>query len=323
MNPAATATDVELSFVIALYNTGPTLSRLLEAFQKLDCRHAWELVLVDDGSTDDTAVRLNHLPPDFPAPITCVRLARNYGEHAAVLEGCRRSVGKYVVCLDDDLQNPPAEALRLAEHLISSGADVAYSFYEEKKHHWFRNLGSRVVNACASYLLNKPKDLYLSSFRALRRELLERITVYRGPYPYIDGMILGATDRITRLKVSHAGRYSGKSGYTPRKLVRLALTMLCDFSVMPLRIASVLGVLLCLLGLAIVAEVVLEMALLGRRQAGWASLMGALTVFSGAQLLMLGIIGEYVGRAFLTISGKPQSFVRSVEHHPAAGGVMS
>lgn len=314
---------IELSFVVALYNTGESLSRLLDAFRKLNCRHAWELVLVDDGSSDDTPVRLNHLPLDFPAPIICVRLARNYGEHAAVLEGCRRSTGNYVVCLDDDLQNPPEEALRLAEHLMTSGADVAYSFYDEKKHHWFRNLGSRAVNACASWLINKPRDLYLSSFRAVRRELLERITVYRGPYPYIDGLILGATDRITRLKVAHAVRASGKSGYTPRKLIRLALSILCDFSVMPLRIASVLGALLCLLGLAMLAEVVLEVALLGRQQAGWASLMGALTVFSGAQLLMLGIIGEYVGRAFLTVSGKPQSFVRSIEHHPAGGGAQA
>lgn len=142
--------------------------------------------------------------------------------------------------------------------------------------------------------------------------------IYRGPYPYIDGLILGATNRIERLQVEHAERVNGKSGYTPRKLMRLALSLLFDFSVMPLRMASVLGIALCGLGTIILAEVLIETIFVGQRQIGWGSLMGALAVFSGAQLLMLGIIGEYVGRAFMTVSGKPQSLVRSVTTHPIA-----
>ncbi len=313
--PAAPASGIEVSFVVPLYNTGGTLCHLLESFKALEITVSWELVLVDDGSGDGTFAEAVRLAQDFPAPVTLVELARNFGEHAAVLEAYRRARGRYVVNLDDDLQNPPAEALRLVEHLRKTDAEVVYSSFDRKQHHWLRNLGSRVMNRCATFLMGKPRGLYLSSFRALRRELVERIVSYRGPYPYIDGLILGATNRIETLRVAHVARAGGRSGYTPRKLVRLAMSALFDFSVMPLRLASVLGVCLCTLGAVLLAEVVVETLYLGPRQVGWGSLMGALAVFSGSQLLMLGIIGEYVGRAFLTVSGKPQSLVRSTVVH--------
>jgi glycosyltransferase involved in cell wall biosynthesis len=307
--------DPLLSFVVPLHNTGTGLQALLDAFCSADIRDSWELVLVDDGSVDGTSRRAAELIKNFPVAVTLVELARNFGEHAAVLEGYRRSRGRFVVNLDDDLQNPVREALRLLEHLRESGMDVVYSCYDEKRHAVWRNAGSWLINRAATFLLDKPRDLYLSSFRALRCELIERIVSYQGPYPYIDGLILGATDRIGKLTVEHAGRSSGKSGYTPRKLVRLALSLLFDFSVMPLRLASILGFVLCAFGIVILAEVIIETLLIGPKQAGWGSLMGALALFSGAQLLMLGIIGEYVGRAFMTVSGKPQSLVRSVTFH--------
>jgi glycosyltransferase involved in cell wall biosynthesis len=305
----------ELSFVVPLYNTGEGLRRLLDAFRDLSLPETWELVLVDDGSTDGTALAARRAVVDFPAEVTVVELARNFGEHAAVLEGYRHASGDFVVNLDDDLQNPPGEAVKLVRHLRASEAEVVYSRYADKKHHWARNVASWLANCCATLLLGKPQDLYLSSFRALRRDLVGRIVAYRGPYPYVDGLILGATNRIATLEVEHVERQGGRSGYTLRKLIRLALSLLFDFSVMPLRIASVLGVLLCVLGALILAEVLLETLFVGQRQLGWGSLMGALAVFSGAQLLMLGIIGEYVGRAFLTVSGKPQSLVRKLTIH--------
>ncbi len=301
-----------VSFVIPLFNTGDGLPRLIAAFAALELEDVWELVLVDDGSADGTARLAAQMIRQIKAPVILVELARNFGEHAAVLEGCRHSHGEYVISLDDDLQNPVAEALKLLRHLQQTGAEVVYSCYENKQHHWFRNVGSRFVNSLASWLLGKPQDLYLSSFRALRRSLVDRIISYRGPYPYIDGLILGATNRIERLQVQHVPRALGQSGYTLRKLIRLVMSVLFDFSVMPLRIASVLGLALCGTGMVVLGSVVLEMLLVGQRQAGWGSLMGALAVFSGAQLLMLGIIGEYIGRAFLTVSGKPQALVRTV-----------
>ena len=300
------------SFVVPLFNTGDSLPLLMDAFRDLTVEGGWELVLVDDGSTDGTAERAMRSLPDLNGHVTLVEMARNFGEHAAVLEGYRHARGSFVVNLDDDLQNPLSEALKLVARLRETNAEVVYSRFEEKHHHWLRNLGSRAANLIASLVLNKPLGLYLSSFRALRRELVLRIIEYRGPYPYIDGLILGATNRIKTLTVAHAPRAVGRSTYTWRKLVQLALNLLFDFSIMPLRIATVLGALLCALGAAMLADVLIETLAVGRVQAGWPSLMAVITVFSGAQLLMLGIIGEYVGRAFLTVSGKPQSLVRNI-----------
>jgi len=303
------------SFVVPLFNTGGSLPRLLDAFRGLQLAGGWELVLVDDGSTDGTGNRASLLLQDLPAKVTLVELARNFGEHAAVLEGCRHAQGQFILNLDDDLQNPLSEALRLLAHLQGTDAEVVYSQYEKKKHHWVRNCASRIINAIATLLLDKPHDLYLSSFRAMRRELVARIVAYRGPYPYIDGLIMGATNRIDRLQVRHDERAVGRSTYTPRKLVRLTLNMLFDFSIMPLRLATLLGALLGMVGLVMLGDVLLETLLVGRVQAGWASLMAVITVFSGAQLLTLGLIGEYVGRAFMTVSGKPQCLVRNVTVH--------
>ena len=144
---------------------------------------------------------------------------------------------------------------------------------------------------------------------------MDRIVTYSGPYPYVDGLILNATNRIGRLQVEHAERAVGESGYTLRRLVRLWMNMFFNFSVMPLRLASVLGAVLCVTGLAMLVEVLIERYFFGATQIGWASLMSAISIFSGAQLLILGVLGEYVGRAYMTVSRKPQSLVREVAAH--------
>jgi glycosyltransferase involved in cell wall biosynthesis len=312
--------DLLSSFVVPLYNTGESIGKLFDAFRDLPIAGGYELILVNDGSRDDTLKRANALLASMPIPVILVDLARNFGEHAAVLEGFRHAQGEFVVNLDDDLQNPVEEALRLLDHIRATGADVVYAYYEEKKHHWFRNMGSRFTNAAANFLLGKPKDLYLCSFRAHSRQLIDRIIQYRGPYPYIDGLILGATDRIERLLVKHESRLDGQSGYNLRRLVRLWLNMFFNFSIMPLRVASLLGAFLCLFGIMLLGVAVAQALFFGVPQVGWSSLMSAVSLFSGSQLLILGIMGEYVGRAYMTVSGKPQSLVRAVVRSPASFG---
>ena len=307
------------SFVVPLYNTGGSLTRLLEAFRDLPIKGGYELVLVNDASPDGTGTRVAELLGSLPYPAVLIDMAKNFGEHAAVLEGYRHARGRFIVNLDDDLQNPVAEALRLVDHLRTHDCDVVYTWFEEKMHHPLRNFGSWFTNRAASLLLDKPKDLYLSSFRGIRRELAEKITTYRGPYPYVDGLILGATNRIDRLQVHHEARQEGSSGYTFRKLVRLWMNMFFNFSVMPLRLAGILGLLLCALGAVIVFVVFAEKLMHDTPIQGYASLMAAVSVFSGAQLLILGVIGEYLGRTYLTLAGRPQSLVRSVRlHEPRA-----
>ena len=304
-----------VSFVVPLYFTGAGVVKLLDAFRNLPIPEGYEVVLVNDGSTDDTLKQAREVIPTMPVPVTLVDLARNFGEHAAVLEGFRHTRGQFVINLDDDLQNPLSEALKLLEHIRKTGADVVYAYYEEKKHHWFRNLGSRFNSAMATWLLDKPKDLYLCSFRAHSRKLIEHITRYTGPYPYIDGLILGATNRIEKLLVKHEERADGQSGYTLRKLLRLWMNMFFNFSIMPLRLASLLGALISVLGVVLLVSVLVEHFFFGAKQTGWGSTIAAISIFSGSQLMMLGVIGEYVGRAYMTLSGKPQSLVREVMHH--------
>ncbi|MCE9517980.1 MAG: glycosyltransferase family 2 protein [Verrucomicrobia bacterium] len=314
----STTREPLVSFVVPLYFTGEGIVKLLDAFRNLAPGGDYEIILVNDGSTDSTLQRAREIIPTMPVKTTLVDMARNFGEHAAVLEGFRHARGRYVVNLDDDLQNPISEALKLVEHLRQTDADVVYSYYEEKKHHWFRNLGSWLTNRMATFLLGKPEDLYLSSFRAMKRELVQRIIRYAGPYPYVDGLILGASNRIERLQVIHEERADGQSGYTLRKLVRLWMNMLFNFSIMPLRVASVLGAFLCGAGLLVLLVVLIEHFFYGVSQTGWGSLMATVSIFSGSQLLILGLLGEYVGRAYMTVSGKPQSVVRElVVHEPA------
>jgi len=310
-----------VTFVIPLYFTGPGIDALVSAFAPLDLEGGFELVLVNDGSTDGTGDRVRALLPGLNFGVTLVDLARNFGEHNAVMEGLRHASGEYVITMDDDLQNPPAEALKLLGHAVGTRSEVVYSYYAEKKHHWFRNLGSRLTNAAATFLLSKPPELYLSSFRCLHRDLVRRIVSYQGPFPYIDGLILGATNRIGRLEVAHSSRAVGGSGYTLRKLVRLWMNMFFNFSIMPLRLASVLGLVLCGFGVLMVGLVVVEHLMQTPVQRGWASLMAAVSIFSGSQLLILGLLGEYVGRAYMTLAGKPQSLVReTVKHLPVQSG---
>jgi glycosyltransferase involved in cell wall biosynthesis len=321
---AADQCDFLSSFVVPLYNTGDSVVKLFDAFRDLPIPGGYELILVNDASQDDTYDRAKAIISSMPIPVTLIDMARNFGEHSAVLEGFRHTRGQFVINLDDDLQNPVEEALRMLDHLRKTGADVVYAYYEEKKHHWFRNMGSWLTNAAATFLLGKPKDLYLCSFRAHRRELIDRIIQYQGPYPYIDGLILGATNRIECLMVRHEPRAGGQSGYTLRKLVRLWLNMFFNFSIMPLRMASLMGALLCVIGIIMLTIAVVQALFFKVPQVGWSSLMAAVSLFSGSQLLILGVIGEYVGRSYMTVSGKPQSLIRGVtKHRPMESSVYA
>lgn len=302
-----------LSFVIPLYYSAETITPLVKEIEGLAIEGGHELVLVNDGSRDATAGICRELLRDARIPITFVNHARNFGEHNAVLTGYRHARGAYIVNLDDDGQNPPAEAVRLWAHARAEGLDAVYGHYSRKEHAAWRNLGSWFTNRLTDWVLDKPKGFYLSSFRCVSAFVAKEIAAHDGPYPYIDGLILQVTQNIGALEVQHAGRAAGRSGYNLRRLLRLWLSTFVNFSVMPLRIATLLGLVMGAAGLAGLAVVFVLWWHDSGPDYGWGSLMGALLVFSGAQLVMLGLIGEYVGRMFLQVNGRPQSVVRSVE----------
>lgn len=310
----------ELSVVVPVYRGAATVGRLVEALSGLKAAlpGGLEIVLVDDGSPDESAAVCRRLvDAATDVPVVLVEHARNYGEHNAVMTGLRHARGRHVVTMDDDLQNPPEEVLRLLAHCRDNAFDVVYTRYARKEHAWWRNLGSRFANQVADWLLDKPPGLYLSSFRCMNAMVAAAVARYSGPYPYVDGLIMQATQRIGSIEVRHLPRAEGRSNYTLRRLARLWLNLATSFSLLPLRLGILAGALIGGLGFLGAGYVVFE-ALTGATPGGWASIMVVMLLMGGAQFVLLGILGEYVGRTLLTAGGKPQAVVRQV--HGRDGG---
>jgi len=298
-----------LSIVVPLYNAAATLPALHREIAALQVPGGHELIVVNDGSRDETEAVALKLTRESTLPMTLLNLSRNFGEHNAVLAGLRAVSGRYVVTMDDDLQNPPSEALKLLAVAETEKRDVVFGIYDHKEHVWWRNAGSWLTNRIADFVVEKPRGLYLCSFRCLSRFVADEVAKSRTPYPYIDGLIFQVTQNAGTARVHHVERAQGTSGYNFRKLIRLWLSMLINVSVVPLRLMTFAGLITSALGFLAVIEVVLE-RIFSTPRTGWSSLMAAMLLLSGTQLLLLGILGEYVGRIYLGISEKPQSVVR-------------
>jgi undecaprenyl-phosphate 4-deoxy-4-formamido-L-arabinose transferase len=310
-----------LTFVIPLYNSAATIASLAKDIEALLIDGGHELVLVDDGSSDTTVTICRELVRNARIPMVLVEHARNFGEHNAVLTGWRHARGGHIVNLDDDGQNPPDEAVRLWQHARSEGLDVVYGHYEVKQHAAWRNAGSWLTNRVTDWALDKPRGFFLSSFRCVNAFVARQVVGYAGPYPYIDGLLLQVTQRIGSITVRHEPRRAGVSGYTLRRLVRLWLSAWINFSVLPLRVATLVGLVTAASGLAVFGMVVWLWLANRGPQYGWGWVMGTLLVFSGTQLVMLGLIGEYLGRMFLAINQRPQAIVRAVMLSVEASGL--
>ena len=301
-----------LSFVIPLYRSSATIAAVVHDIEALPIDGGHEIILVHDGSDQATSDACRQLVGAGKVPITLIEHARNYGEHNAVLTGWRHARGAHIVNLDDDGQNPPAEAMRLWQEAKRTGLDVVFGWYAEKQHSFFRNLGSTFTTRMTDWALDKPQGFYLSSFRCVTRFVAEQVVGYAGPYPYIDGLILQVTQRIGSIEVRHEARRAGESTYTLRRLVRLWLSAWINFSVLPLRVATVLGLVLAFAGVIALGIVVIAWFRNVGPQQGFGWLMAGLLIFSGTQLVLLGLIGEYIGRMFITVNQRPQSVVREI-----------
>jgi|SRR4028118_221372 undecaprenyl-phosphate 4-deoxy-4-formamido-L-arabinose transferase len=300
-----------LSIVIPVYNSGDTIASLVEQLANLPIEGGHELILVNDGSKDNTAEVCEALVPNATFPVRFINLSRNFGEHNAVMAGLRYARGEYVITMDDDLQNPPSEVVKLFKYAREQKKDVIYTYYKQKQHSAWRNFGSWLTNQVADILLDKPKNLYLCSFRCMNSFLVQQICQYEGPFPYVDGLILQVTQSIGQLEVAHSPRQQGQSSYNLRKLVRLWLNMFLNFSVIPLRLSTAVGFLFSAVGFLGTLYVVVDHFIEGA-PLGWSSLMFTLLLFSGVQLLILGIAGEYIGRLYLTSNKRPQFVVRNI-----------
>ena len=301
----------ELSLVIPVYNGGQTIGPLVEHIRKVFASMHFEIVLVNDGSSDSSEAVCAQLAAQFPETVTFVHLTRNFGEHSAVLAGLGYTRGQYVAVLDDDGQNPPEELLPMLIELKRGKFDVVYGHYIDKQHSFFRNAGSRFNDKIATIMLKKPKEIYLSSFKVMTRFAVDEIVKYRGPFPYIDGLIYRTIRNIGQVPVKHCPNRSGPSRYTVRKLVGLWLNMFLNFSVAPLRIAVYAGLTTsCFSVLALLYIFIDKIWVTPGVTVGIPTVLGAIIFLSGVQLMLLGLVGEYLGRLYLDQTGTPQYVVR-------------
>jgi glycosyltransferase involved in cell wall biosynthesis len=221
-----------------------------------------------------------------------------------------KSKGDWVVIMDDDFQNPVSAVIKLVDFAVANTYDVVYTCYDKKKHSLFRNLGSCFNDRVANIMLHKPKNLYLSSFKAMNRFLVNEVVKYTLPFSYIDGLVLQTTSNIGTVQVEHHDRRDGRSGYTLRKLVSLWMNMFTNFSILPLRVATGMGFLFAGLGFLVGIEMIIEKLVNPAIPIGYAFLVFIVTVFAGTQLVAIGMVGEYLGRMFLHLNKKPQFAIR-------------
>ena len=302
-----------VSFVIPCYRSEHTIrgvvNELKAAMEALE-GYDYELVLVNDCSPDGTFGVLRELAEN-DARITAVDLAKNFGQHAALMAGLRHTAGDIVVCLDDDGQTPGDEAGKLIKKL-EEGYDVVYASYEHKQHSAFRNFGTAVNNRMTEIMLGKPRELTITSYFAMRRFIVDEMLIYKNCYPYVEGLILRATRRIGTVPVTHRARGEGESGYTLVKLFSLWMNGFTSFSVKPLRIATWCGAFAALLGFIYFIVIIVKHFVDSAIPEGWASTMALLLLLGGIILLVLGMIGEYIGRIYMCINASPQYVERQV-----------
>lgn len=312
MDDNAKRDSPEVSIVIPVYRSRDCLAPLVEELTAVlsgaIAVGSYEIILVNDGSPDDSWAEIERLAAAH-LPVKGVSLSRNFGQHNATMAGLRESVGRYVVVMDDDLQHPPSAIPDILASL-RGGADVCYTIYRERKHALWKKFGSWVNDAAATVLLGKPRGLYLSSFKGLTRIVVDAVTTYDGPFTYLDGLILDVTRKIDVVTVEHGHRFAGEGNYGVTKSVSLWLKMATSFSILPLRLASLAGMLLGLAAAMLAGYIVIGSLVNGTTYPGWASIMVAVLVVGCMQLLGIGLIGEYMGRAYLRMNNKPQFVVR-------------
>lgn len=300
-----------ISFVIPCYRSAETIGRVVAeldaAMQKMPA-YQYEIVLVNDCSPDNTFEVIRGLCAQR-TDICGISLARNFGQHAALMAGFRYTRGDVVICLDDDGQTPAAEAGKLLAK-IEEGFDVVYAKYAHKQHSGFRNFGSKVNEMMTRVMLGKPKELYLSSYFAVKRFVVDEMLRYSNPYPYVIGLVLRTTNRITNVDVNHREREIGTSGYTVGKLFTLWFNGFTAFSIKPLRVATVLGAFSAAMGFLYGIYTIIKKLVNPNVVIGFSSLMSAVVIFGGIVMLMLGIIGEYIGRIYISMNNSPQYVVR-------------
>ncbi|MFM7280481.1 MAG: glycosyltransferase family 2 protein [Planctomycetia bacterium] len=304
------AVQPALSVVIPVYNSAgmlPTLVARLEPVLREQCS-AFELILINDGSRDDSWAVIERLCEQH-AWIRGIDMLRNYGQHNAILCGIRAARHEWIATMDDDLQHPPEELPKLLAEL-PKGLDVVYGPPEREQHGFLRDIASQITKYALQNAMGADTARSVSAFRVFRTELRGAFEEYRNPYVSIDVLLTWGTRKFGSMRVRHDARAEGVSNYTYRKLLVHALNMITGFSTFPLQLASWVGFLFALFGMVVLGYVLVSYFIRGSSVSGFTFLASVIAIFSGAQLFALGILGEYLARMHFRMMDRPAYAVR-------------
>ncbi len=302
---------VELSVVIPVYNSEACLEELNRQVADALRGMTYELILVDDQSTDNSWGVIRRLC-EHEVAISGIRLRKNAGQDNAILCGLRRAQGDFVVIMDDDLQHSPYDIPGLYRQCQACGADVCYARFTSQRHVWWKKAGSWLNGKLAEIVIAKPKNLYLSPFKIVRKEIVAEVIKYTGAFPYVDGLILNITHAFGQADATHNERYRGKSNFGLVKSVLVFMRLATGFSVWPLRFSSCIGMLCSVCGFALALFYFLQYVFWAQHVEGWITLVILQLIIGGILLFSLGLVGEYLGRLYLNSNGKPQVTVKEV-----------
>ncbi|MBP3604384.1 MAG: glycosyltransferase family 2 protein [Lachnospiraceae bacterium] len=304
-----------ISFVIPCYRSEVTLPGVINEIKdtmKQMPDYTYDIILVNDCSPDETFSVIEKLCKENDN-ITGINLAKNFGQHSALMAGFHHAKGDIVVCLDDDGQTPACEVGKLLEG-IQSGADVVYAKYQHKHHSGFRNFGSHINELMARIMLGKPKNLQVSSYFAAKKFVVKEMLRYEYAYPYVIGLVLRSTKNIINVDINHRDREYGASGYTLGKLLSLWFNGFTAFSVKPLRIATMTGTIFAFLGFAYGIYTIIKKIFIQPPElvVGFSALMSMIVFMGGMLMLMLGLVGEYMGRMYISMNNSPQFVIKEI-----------
>lgn len=302
------------SVVIPCYKSDQTIEKVVRlTSEELDRlgKNDYEFVLVNDCSPDEgkTIKALKETAKKYSF-VTVIDLAKNAGQHNAIMAALNYAEGDYIIAMDDDMQTHPSQLGVLLEE-IDKGYDVVYGYYPEKKHSVFRNFGSRINYWTSRILIGKPKNLHSSSYWVMRKFVRDNIIQYKNSYAYLLGLILRTTRNISCVPIKHFEREVGSSTYTLKALLRLWSSII-GFSIVPLRVSTYCGYFFSVVGIVTAIVVVIKKLLNPAMSMGWPSIMSAMSFFFGLNFLFMGLIGEYAGRIFLGMNKEPQYVVRNI-----------
>lgn len=301
----------KISFVIPCYGSEKSITGVVGEIDNLMRNHDdydYEVVLVNDCSPDNVWEKISGLAENRK-DIKALSLAKNFGQHSALMAGYGVADGDIIVSLDDDGQSPVDETFKLIEKM-DEGFDVVYARYYKLKETFVRRVGSWLSNKMAEVLIEKPKGILGSSFYVMKRFIAEEMLKYRNSYPFVGGLVFRSTKSIANVYVEHRDRVDGTSGYTFFKLLKLWLNGFTAFSVKPLRVSSLIGVLCAIIGFIFGIVSVIRKLIIPDINVGWTSTISVMLFIGGLIMLMLGMIGEYIGRIYISLNNAPQYVIR-------------